>query len=155
MAPLPEGVTVQKLEGKRDLAECKAIRATVFVDEMKVSASVDSDGLDVFHTHYLLKQGGKNIGTARRKVNPMGEGKISRVCFLQEARGKGLGKAFMNYILSDMKKEEKHLKTVKVSSQVQAAPFYEKLGFEKTGDEYMEADIPHIAMVWDAKANMV
>ena len=35
----------------------------------------------------------------------------------------------------------------KLSAQVHAAAFYERLGFHIEGDEYLEAGIPHVMMV--------
>jgi ElaA protein len=148
MYTLPEGITVQRLEGNRDLTECRNIRRTVFIDEQKVTEGEEWDGLDSFFTHFLLKEKGKVVGTARVKINAMNEAKLGRLALLQEARGKGLGKVFMEWLLDDIKKVDKNLKIVKISAQTSVLPFYEKLGFVKTGNEYMEANIPHYAMTW-------
>jgi ElaA protein len=39
---------------------------------------------------------------------------------------------------------------IKISAQTYLIPFYESLGFQKTGAEYLEDGIPHIAMVHPA-----
>ena len=36
---------------------------------------------------------------------------------------------------------------IKISAQVYAVPFYNRLGYHITGEEYLEDGIPHIAMV--------
>ncbi len=38
------------------------------------------------------------------------------------------------------------MKDVHLAAQVQAMPFYERLGFEPFGDEFDEAGIPHRMM---------
>lgn len=43
--------------------------------------------------------------------------------------------------------EERGLKEVKLSAQVHATPFYERLGFKIVSDEFLEAGIPHVDMV--------
>jgi predicted GNAT family N-acyltransferase len=149
MVELPENISVQKLEGNRDLTEVRALRRTVFIEEQKVDEGIEWDGLDVFYSHYLIKQGGRPIGTARAKVNAMNEGKLGRFCLLEEARGKKLGRVFLDYIIADLKKNDKNLKVIKISAQTTVVPFYEKAGFNKSGDEYMEANIPHYAMSWE------
>ena len=42
--------------------------------------------------------------------------------------------------------QEKGLTKSKLSAQVYAEGFYEKLGYTRTGEEYMDAGIPHILM---------
>jgi ElaA protein len=37
--------------------------------------------------------------------------------------------------------------TIKVSAQTYLKKFYETLGFEQIGEEYLEDGIPHIAMI--------
>ncbi|MBI3418962.1 MAG: GNAT family N-acetyltransferase [Proteobacteria bacterium] len=148
MTDLPTGLAIHKLDGKRDLTECFEIRRAVFIEEQQVPRDTEQDGLDVFYTHYLLKEGGKPIGTARAKVNAMNEGKMGRFCLVVDARKKGYGKALMEYILADLKKNDKNLKKVQISAETVSMPFFEKLGFAKIGDEYQEANIPHFAMVW-------
>lgn len=37
--------------------------------------------------------------------------------------------------------------TIKVSAQVYLKKFYNSLGFKEVGEEYLEDDIPHIAMI--------
>jgi len=42
--------------------------------------------------------------------------------------------------------KETGAKKVKLNAQTQALPFYEKLGFTVTSDEFLDAGIPHKAM---------
>ena len=43
--------------------------------------------------------------------------------------------------------EQRGQREQKLSAQVHAAAFYERLGFHIEGDEYLEAGIPHVMMV--------
>jgi len=43
--------------------------------------------------------------------------------------------------------EKRGLNQQMLSAQVQATPFYEKLGFTVVSEEYLEAGIPHVDMV--------
>jgi len=74
--------------------------------------------------------------------------KIERVAVLKEGRGRGVGTELMRYILQEIHSHS-HIQTIKLGSQNSAIPFYEKLGFQVIGEEYLDADIPHRLMVKD------
>jgi predicted GNAT family N-acyltransferase len=42
--------------------------------------------------------------------------------------------------------QSQHFKLVELHAQLQAIPFYEKLGFESFGDIFLDAGIQHVAM---------
>ncbi|MEL7026316.1 MAG: GNAT family N-acetyltransferase [Pseudomonadota bacterium] len=128
-----------------NLDACLEIRRKVFIEEQNVDEAIEMDGLEDQGIHVLLTKDGQAAGTARIMVN--GEvGKIGRVAVMREFRGLGLGKAIMvecARILKDMPDVTK----AKLGAQSYAIPFYEALGYEVSGDEYIEADIPHRPMV--------
>ena len=72
--------------------------------------------------------------------------KIERMAVLQEYRGLKVGKILIQYILKHQK-EANQITKFKLSAQQSAIPFYEKLGFQALGKEYMDAHIPHQDMV--------
>ncbi len=43
--------------------------------------------------------------------------------------------------------ERRGLSEQKLTAQVHALPFYERLGFSETSEEFLEAGIPHVDMV--------
>jgi predicted GNAT family N-acyltransferase len=74
----------------------------------------------------------------------MQDGQIGRLAVLPEWRGQGVGRALLELLLviaSKMGNEE-----VRLHAQTRVLGFYRKRGFTKTGKEFMEAGIPHIAM---------
>lgn len=71
-------------------------------------------------------------------------GRIGRVAVLRPFRGRGIGEAVMKTVLERAK--TRGMKDVHLAAQVQAMPFYERLGFEPFGDEFDEAGIPHRMM---------
>jgi ElaA protein len=74
----------------RDIALCRALRRTVFIDEQGVSEADELDDLDEGAIHLLAQEGRQAIGSARLLVQ--GDlGKIGRVCVLAPARGRGIG----------------------------------------------------------------
>jgi predicted GNAT family N-acyltransferase len=127
-----------------DLDACLALRRTVFVDEQKVPEELEVDGLDDEAVHLLATVDGRPVGTAR--LFAKGDtGKIGRVCVLREARGAGVGVALIRAAVEELR--GLGLRRAKLGSQVQAIPFYEKLGFAAEGPVYDDAGIPHRDMV--------
>lgn len=124
-----------------DLATCHALRRRVFIEEQNVSEAEELDGLDGEAIHLLAFEDGQAVGSARLLLS--GEtGKIGRVCVLAEMRGKGVGQALMRAALSELRGIQ-GLRLAKLGAQSHAIGFYEALGFEAYGSEYLDAGIPH------------
>ena len=129
----------------RDIAACRALRRTVFIEEQGVSEADEVDDKDDDAIHLLARDGGVPVGSARLLV--LGEvGKVGRVCVLQQARGAGLGAALMRAAVERFR-QVPGVKKVKLGAQVHALGFYERLGFTAVGDVFDDAGIPHREMV--------
>lgn len=129
----------------RDIAACRALRRTVFIEEQGVSEADEVDDKDDDAIHLLARDGGVPVGSARLLV--LGEvGKVGRVCVLQQARGTGLGAALMRAAVERFR-QVPGVKKVKLGAQVHALGFYERLGFTAVGDVFDDAGIPHREMV--------
>mgnify|MGYP001470683070 CR=1 FL=1 len=119
------------------------VRKIVFAEEQHVPLELEIDEYDEKATHFVLYEGDEPIGAAR--LRPYDDaGKIERVCILKSYRNRGLGKYLMEEIIACAK--EKGFPKVVLHAQTQAIPFYEKLGFTVTSEEFMDAGIPHRAM---------
>ena len=71
---------------------------------------------------------------------------IGRVCTKQTHRQLGLGKELMQQAILHC--HELYLDTkIKISAQSYLLKFYTELGFEAIGEEYLEDEIPHRAMI--------
>jgi predicted GNAT family N-acyltransferase len=128
-----------------EIRQCMNIRKIVFVNEQKVPVPLDVDGLDSEARHFLLVTNGQSIATCRMRI--LGStAKIERMAVLKEWRGQKVGRRLMIHVLQELAKE-RGIQEVRLSSQVEAVPFYEKLGFSLCSNEYMDAGIPHRDMV--------
>ena len=123
-----------------DLAACRTLRRTVFIEEQNVPEDLEVDGLDPTALHLLATQEGRPVGTARLLVKGA-TGKIGRVCVLREERGRGIGAALIRKAVEELR--DLGLETARLGSQVHAIPFYEALGFAAEGPVYDDAGIPH------------
>jgi predicted GNAT family N-acyltransferase len=129
----------------QDMKTCLDIRKTVFVDEQHVPSALEMDGLDRAARHFGVRMDQEIVGTCR--VRLVGSAaKIERVAVLKEHRSRGIGGVLMKYILQELSKTG-DIQLFKLSAQMEAVAFYEKLGFRTRGAEYMEAGMPHYEMI--------
>ena len=125
------------------------LRMEVFVVEQNCPYQ-DLDGRDQASTHVMgHTPDGRLLSYCR--VLPPGlaypsYASIGRVITSGEVRGTGAGKKLMVYAI-DLARKLYPGMAVKISAQSYALPFYEALGFIAIGEEYLEDDIPHRAMI--------
>lgn len=132
-------------ENQKQRQDCLDVRMKVFVQEQKVPADLEIDELEEECVHFILyNEDGTPAGTGRyREVD--GYGKAERICVMSDVRQKGSGRMIMSAIEDYAR--SRSMKKVKLHAQVQAIPFYEKLGYQVVSDVFMDADIPHKTMV--------
>jgi ElaA protein len=130
------------------------LRQEVFVVEQDCPY-LDADGKDQLALHAWIQIDSEI--EAYLRMLPKGTAyddysSIGRVISTKKWRAKGLGKSIMKYALHKMQdlwpKDD-----IKISAQVYIIPFYESLGFKKTGEPYLEDDIPHHAMIYSFEEN--
>lgn len=129
-----------------DLQTALAIRKAVFIEEQQIPASEEYDEFDTLAAsceHILVYINEQPVGTARLRVVD-DYGKLERICILQPFRKCGLGKVIIDKL--EVLAQEKGLTQSKLSAQVYAEGFYEKFGYRRTGEEYLDAGIPHVLM---------
>lgn len=125
------------------------LRQEVFIVEQNCPY-LDADHKDLHCYHVMGYDNNEELQCYARIVPPQISypeySSIGRVITSSNYRGKGEGLHLMQYSIE--KTFELHPDTaIKISAQTYAIPFYEKLGFAATGDEYDEDGIPHIAML--------
>lgn len=131
-----------------ELYDIMVLRQQIFVVEQNCPYQ-DADYIDQDSLHVLgLGPDRELMGYAR--IVPMGKvypayASIGRVVINEKNRGQNLGAALMGQTNSWAKEYMEG--PIKISAQSYAIPFYEKLGYEVVGDEYLEDDIPHKAMI--------
>lgn len=125
-----------------------SIRQTVFIQEQKVTPELEVDGEDDRKRHVVAYLDRQPIATARIGFidNDNKTVKIQRVAVLSSQRGKKIGHGLLNEIEREARKVS--AERLVLSSQDQAIPFYEKLGYSiSDGEGYLDAGIPHHDMV--------
>lgn len=134
---------IVKCERASELVDHYLIRKIVFIDEQKVSYEEEFDLEEKSRIPFVLYLDDKAIGAAR--INPKEDyAKIERVCILKEYRKFGYGYKLMEYLIDYCK--TLGYREIQLGAQTKAIGFYEKLGFIKFGDEFLDANIPHYKM---------
>ena len=117
------------------------VRTQVFVEEQAVPYKLDFDGLDNTAVHWLaVTLQGKPVGTARL----LKDGHLGRMAVLKDFRHQGIGTAILESCIAYAKTD--HFNRLYLHAQLTAIGFYKKQGFSAYGQQFMDANIPHIAM---------
>ena len=140
-------VEIKKFRFKDEVLMKKAhkIRYDVFVIGQNCPEELEWE-FEEESTHFLLIENDIPLATARHRKTDNGF-KLERFAVLSQARGKGFGMLILKAILDDIK-ESNALKYMHAQEQV--TPFYEKVGFEKSGNIFEEAGIMHYKMEYKA-----
>lgn len=123
-----------------DFEDLRYVRNLVFVVEQQIPLEVEFDELDRQCHHFIARDFQcRPIGTGR--LSP--EGKIGRMAVLHEWRRQRVGESLLRTLVE----KARSLGLTKVTANVQLAAlgFYEKFGFTKEGETFLEAGIPHQA----------
>ncbi|WP_329340188.1 GNAT family N-acetyltransferase [Streptomyces sp. NBC_00663] len=146
--------TVRVAEDPADREMCFAVRKQVFVVEQGVPEDLEYDAYDAVAVHVLaVRDDGVALGTGRllhgsqaaEKVGgDLTLGSLGRLAVAEEARGLGVGVALVRAIEDAAR--ARGLAAVDLHAQTHALGFYERLGYEAYGPEYLEAGIAHQGM---------
>lgn len=138
-------IEVRVADWQKDNADIRRIRESVFIAEQNVPPELEWDADDNIAVHFLAFEGDYAIGTARL----LQDGQIGRVSVLKDWRGLKVGDALMQAAIAEA--QNRDLRQQKLTAQVHATAFYERLGFKVVSEEFLEAGLPHVDMVRDSQ----
>lgn len=123
--------------------EAKEIRETVFVKEQGFKKEFDE--VDNLARHMIIYEEEQPISTCRFYFNEEKQSFIiGRIAVRKEYRGKGIGRKMLKEAEDIIRQDGG--KSTMVSGQVRVEKFYEKLGYQKQGEVFLDEDCPHIWM---------
>lgn len=134
-------IQVRVADWQKDNADLRRIRESVFIAEQSVPPELEWDADDTAAVHFLALESGYPVGTARL----LSDGHIGRVSVLRDWRGMNVGDALMKAAIEEA--ERRGLSEQRLTAQVHATAFYERLGFKVVSDEFLEAGLPHVEML--------
>ena len=123
--------------------ESKVIRLTVFWEEQGFVKEFDE--VDGIATHLVAFEGETAVGTCRYyETDVAGEYVIGRIAVLRPLRGHGLGGKLVREAEAQI--EARGGRLAHIGAQVQAIPFYQKIGYTPVGERYMDEHVEHQGM---------
>ncbi len=127
-----------------DSTDTHPLRIEVFEGEQGFVDDVDD--IDKIAWHLAIFDGNEIIGCARLfSEDDKTLYHAGRIAVKKNRRSEGIGFKIMELLKE--KAIEIGADSLVLSSQMQAAGFYEKCGYEKDGEIYLDQDCPHIDMV--------
>ncbi|MBC9731252.1 GNAT family N-acetyltransferase [Streptomyces sp. TRM68367] len=136
---------VRVAEDAADREACFAVRKEVFVGEQGVPEELEYDTYDADAVHVLaVREDGVPLGTGRLLRDGPSVGVLGRLAVTPKARGLGVGAVLVRAIEDAAR--ARGLGAMELHAQTHAVGFYERLGYEAYGSEYLEAGIPHRGM---------
>ncbi|MFC2949902.1 GNAT family N-acetyltransferase [Virgibacillus sediminis] len=140
-------MNIKIVETEQEKQQAFKVRTTVFIEEQKVPPEEEIDQYDETATHLIgYNEQGEPVAASRlRFVDEFG--KLERICVLKEERGKSYGAELikaMERIIA-----EKGARKSKLNAQTHAEGFYQHLGYRTISGEFLDAGIPHVAMIKD------
>ena len=134
---------------KAELYQIIQLRIAVFIVEQDCPYP-DLDDMDQDAQHLWIEDAGEIVCYLR--VNPAGsrflEPSLGRIVTKKSHRNRGLAEKLIKRAIDLVC--EKESRTIRISAQCYLEKYYEKFGFIKASEEYLEDDIPHIEMLKDA-----
>ena len=125
-----------------DFASIRQVREAVFIDEQRVPRELEFDERDALCRHVLVFDGEAPIGTGRLDLDY--GGKVGRVAVVAAHRRRGVGTAIMERLHAIA--AERRQPRLWCNAQLTAVSFYERLGYVRCGDLFVEAGIDHVRM---------
>jgi len=121
------------------------IRQEVFIVEQKCFY-LDCDDLDQKAIHFLGYINNSLVCYMRVLDNKMDSWILGRILVSNKNRNLGLGIKLIKKVLNllDQKKPNYYFQ---MSAQTYLIDFYKKFNFQIDGDEYLDAEVPHIKMI--------
>lgn len=133
--------TFQELTTK-ELYEILKVRGAIFVVEQSCTYQ-DIDGLDEASLHLFYEDGGQVQAYLRAFEKEPGIVQMGRVLTLRH--GEGLGGRLLHEGIPVIKEQFQPSKIV-IEAQCYATGYYEKAGFQRCSEEFLEDGIPHVRM---------
>ncbi|WP_342315292.1 GNAT family N-acetyltransferase [Lysobacter sp. FW306-1B-D06B] len=136
-----EAFQVEAIAFDRALADLRAVRDIVFVQEQGVPVELERDALDPLCRHVLARDlQGRPIGTGR--LTP--DRRIGRMAVLPHWRNRRVGEALLKALLVEAR--SLGWPEVSLHAQVPAMAFYARQGFLPYGERFVEAGLDHQSM---------
>ena len=144
----PDHYTIAPVTDAAGWAEARAIREEVFIGEQHCPPEEEWDEYDDVSRHFVGYADGEAVSVARWRVayhENRAVAKLERFAVARSHRGRGYGRTLVRAVIADASRAGFHVFLLHAQAYLEA--FYRDFGFERISDEFVEAGIPHVAML--------
>lgn len=145
MGAEPQQIVVRRLDGPDELELALSLRVAVFCGEQGVSVAAERDGLDARAVQLGAFAGRELIGTCRL-MEVDGELRAQRVVVRRDLRRSGVGRALMNAAEAQAQAWGHRVGGLALHAQLGSVGFYQRLGYIREGQPFVEEGIEHVTM---------
>ncbi|MBO0473671.1 GNAT family N-acetyltransferase [Enterococcus ureasiticus] len=121
------------------------IRRQVFMLEQGVPGEIEIDKYEAACIHFVL-YGDENEAISTCRLLPLEDGliKLQRMAVQKEYRGKDYGRLIVES--AEQFSKEQGYRAMTLGAQITALGFYERIGYIKEGEMFLDANIEHYQM---------
>lgn len=142
-------LSITPVESSAAWEAAKTIRRRVFIEEQDCPPEEEFDAHEATSRHLLGCTGNEPVGVARWRTVRLADGspaaKLERFAVLPPYRGRGYGRALVQHALAEA--ERAGFPVQVLHAQAHLEDFYAGFGFERRGEPFEEAGLPHIKMI--------
>jgi predicted GNAT family N-acyltransferase len=136
-------IEVRPARDQSEIDAALALRYEVFCTEQGVSLEEERDGLDGEALHLVVVDDGEVVGTCRLLL-VCSEVKLGRMAVAASHRGRGLAAKLLAE--ADARARELRAERIALAAQLTAQSLYERAGYARYGDVFLDAGIEHVMM---------
>lgn len=139
---------IRPVESEDTWEEARRIRTRVFIEEQACPPEEEWDAYESTSRHLIGYVDGAAVAVARWRTTTVGEeiaAKLERFAVLKEHRGRGYGREMVHFAIQDARRAG--FSSFVLHAQAHLEEFYASFGFDRVGDVFEEAGIPHVKMV--------
>lgn len=142
-----ESMLAVEVGGWADLgAQAQRIRTEVFVQEQGIPKALEHDAADLQAVHAVaFNRLGQAVATGRLLAAQDGVAQIGRLAVHRVLRGGGVGRQLLAALMAAA--AARGDRQLMLHAQRSAEGFYQRLGWQRRGEPFVEAGVSHVEMV--------
>lgn len=131
--------------GSEGYRETLALRKRILRDPLALEWTAEEVGWEPRERHFAMQVDNETVACV--VIRPLGQGvvKLRQMAVEPARQGTGIGRGLLEGVEKILVADE--LDRIELNARDSAVGFYEKLGFSKVGEEFVEVTIPHWKMV--------